>query len=69
MSLLSIFRKKEKVIKIKLNKTVAFLDFELKDGDYILSGNHPDALKYKILFNGKDVTHTIRALIKNRFMI
>jgi len=38
--------------------------FRLKDGEYIITPNHPDAINYKVLLRGKDITDTVTAIVR-----
>jgi len=38
--------------------------FRLEDGEYIITGAHPHASKYKVYYNNVDVTHTVTAIVR-----
>ncbi len=41
--------------------------FRLEPGEYIITGDHPDARNYKVFFKGKDVTNTVTAVVRVSF--
>lgn len=59
-------KKQSKKIADRIRVALNFIEigFRMETGDYFIGPDHPESTKYKVMFNGKDVTNSIRAIIR-----